>query len=349
MIGAPLALEDLEVQAGAFRLVGIDLAVRAGGYLVILGPTGAGKTLLLETVAGLRRPRRGRILLDGADITSLPPEKRNIGYVFQDYALFPHLSVFENIAFGLRLRRLPRGELVRRVRGMAQLLGIEKLLPRRIDGLSGGERQRVALARALVLSPRALLLDEPLSALDPARRRELQQVLKKLHRALSPTVLHVTHDFEEAVALGEEVAVLLRGRLAQVGTPEEVFRRPATPEVAEFVGARNVFFGEVSPDGRRFKVDGKGFEVVSELSGPAHAVVRPEDILVSLSPIASSARNCLRGKVVEIEERGPLVYVTVNVPPLFTAAITRESLSELRLQEGMEVYISFKASAVHVF
>ncbi|HAF70491.1 MAG: Molybdate/tungstate transport system ATP-binding protein [Acetothermia bacterium 64_32] len=349
MKGASLVLEDLRVKAGSFLLSGVDLRVRGGGYLVILGPTGAGKTVLLEAVAGLRRPAAGRVLLGGEDVTPLPPERRNVGYVFQDHALFPHLSVFGNIAFGLRLRRLPRRELARRVEGMARLLGIEKLLPRRIEGLSGGERQRVALARALVIQPRALLLDEPLSSLDPARRQELQRLLEHLHQELLPTVLHVTHDFEEAVALGEEIAVLQEGRIAQVGPAEEVFRRPATPEVAEFLGARNVLSGQVSPDGRRFKLDGTELEVVSRLSGPAHAAVRPEDILLSLSPIATSARNCLRGRVMGIERKGPLVYVTVDVPPTFIVAITPESLSELGLAEGMEVYLSFKASAVHVF
>ncbi|RLE28389.1 ABC transporter [Candidatus Acetothermia bacterium] len=349
MIGAPVALEGLEVRAGDFSLRGIELELWAGEYLAILGPTGAGKTLLLETVAGLRRPRAGRVLIAGADVTRLPPERRGIGYVFQDYALFPHLSVFENIAFGLRLRRLPRGELRRRVGELAELVGIGDLLSRGIEGLSGGERQRVALARALVLSPQALLLDEPLSALDPQHRQGLQRTLRELHRTLYPTVLHVTHDFQEAVALGEEVAVLHGGKLAQVGPAEEVFRRPNSPRVAEFVGARNIFSGRVSPDGKRFLVDDREFTVLPSRPGPAHAVVRPEDVLVSLAPISSSARNAFRGRVVEVEERGPVVYVTVDVPPRFVAAITWESLTNLGLRVGMKVYISFKATAVHVF
>ena len=349
MIGASLALRGLEVQAGDFSLTGVELELAAGEYLVILGPTGAGKTLLLEAVAGLRRPRAGRVFIEGVDVTPLPPERRGIGYVVQDYALFPHLSVFDNIAFGLRLRRLPRGECTRRVRESAELLGIQGLLDRRIQGLSGGERQRVALARALVLSPRALLLDEPLSALDPPNRQGLQRALQELHRALGPTVLHVTHDFQEAAALGEEIAVLLEGRIAQWGPAEEVFRRPSSPQVAEFLGARNIFTGRVCRDGRAFRTEGIELAVVTSLRGPAHALVRPEDILVSKAPLSSSARNTFRGRVVEVEKRGPLAYVTVDVPPRFVAAITRESLAELSLEEGKEVYISFKAAAVHVF
>lgn len=349
MIGAPLALQGLEVRAGDFSLSGIDLGLRAGEYLAILGPTGAGKTLLLETVAGLRRPRAGRILVAGTDVTPLPPERRGMGYVVQDYALFPHLSVFENIAFGLRLRRLSKGEIRRRVGEMAVLVGIEELLTRGVEGLSGGERQRVALARVLAIQPRALLLDEPLSALDPQHRQGLQRTLRDLHSALSPTVLHVTHDFEEAAALGEKVAVLYGGRIAQVGPVEEVFRRPASPEVAGFLGARNVFSGRLSDDGRSFSVDGLEISVVPTKGWATHAMVRPEDVLVSLSPISSSARNTFRGRVVELERRGPVAYVTVEVPPRFVAAVTRESLEELGLREGVEVYISFKATAVHLF
>lgn len=352
MKDARLSVRGLEVEAGKFRLSGVDLSAAAGEYLVLLGPTGAGKTVLLETIAGLRRVRRGEVRLNGEDVTHLPPERRKIGFVYQDYALFPHLPVSKNIAFGLRLRREGKTEIERKVRWISSLIGINELLPRRIDGLSGGERQRVALARALVLSPRALLLDEPLGALDPQYREELQRVLSRLHRELSPTTVHVTHDFEEATSLGDRVAVMERGRIVQEGSVDEIFRRPASPFVARFVGARNVFSGEVTQGeggGVEFAIDGVRLAVVTNITGPAHATVRPEDILISHGPLSSSARNSLRGQITEITDRGMVVYVRVAVPPDFVCAITRQSLVQMDLRVGMDVYISFKASAVHVF
>ncbi len=347
-----LSVRGLEAEAGEFRLAEVDLSAAGGEYLVILGPTGAGKTILLEAIAGMRRIRRGKIILSGEDVTHLPPEKRGIGFVYQDYALFPHLSAFDNIAFGLRLRRVKRPEVDRRVRAISRLIGIEDLLPRAIDGLSGGEKQRVALARALVISPRALLLDEPLSALDPQYREELQRVLARIHRELSPTTVHVTHDFEEAVSLGDRVAVMEGGKIVQAGTVHEIFRRPNSPFVARFVGARNVFSGEViegEDEEAKFRVDGAAISVVTDLRGPAHAAVRPEDILISRAPLQSSARNSFRGRITEIVDRGMISYVRVNVPPEFICAITRQSITQMDLNAGMEVYISFKASAVHVF
>ena len=352
MRAGELSVLGLEVKAGEFRLDGIDLSASGGEYLVILGPTGAGKTILLEAIAGIRRVRQGKIILSGEDVTHLPPERRGIGFVYQDYALFPHLSAFGNIAFGLRLRRVKRPEIDRRVRAMARLIGIEDLLPRAIAGLSGGEKQRVALARALVVSPRALFLDEPLSALDPQHREELQRVLARIHREISPTTVHVTHDFEEAVSLGDRIAVMEGGRIVQAGTVHEIFRRPNSPFVARFVGARNVFAGKViAGEGgeAKFIIDGAAVSVVTDLRGPAHAAVRPEDILISRAPLQSSARNSFRGRITEIVDRGMISYVRVNVPPEFICAVTRQSVAQMDLNAGMEVYISFKASAVHVF
>jgi len=346
-----LAVRGLALRAGGFRLSGIDLSAESGEYIVLLGPTGAGKTILLEAIAGLRRPAGGRILLDGHDITETPPERRGIGFLYQDYALFPHLTVAENIAFGLRARRIPRDEIRTRVEEIARLLKIEILLPRRPGSLSGGERQRVGLGRALAIAPPLLLLDEPLSALDPEMREGLQRELLQVHRTLRTTTVHVTHDFEEAIGLGDRVAVMDQGTIVQKGTAEEIFRRPGSPFVARFVGARNVFSGLVTKKGGEavFSIAGTELAAVTEITGPAHLALRPEEILLSRSPLRSSARNCLRGRIVEIADRGAIVYVTVDVPPEFVCAITRRSLVEMELQVGMEVYVSFKASAVHVF
>jgi molybdopterin-binding protein len=357
-------VQNLHVDLDEFRLRDIDLDIAPGEYFVILGPTGAGKTVLLETVAGLYRPDSGRIHIGGGDVTATPPEQRGVGFVYQDYALFPHLDVARNIAFGLRLqkdlggfRRTAgshnlRGLIKQRVVETSELLTIDHLLHRRPDTLSGGEQQRVALARALVVEPRLLLLDEPLSALDPETREDLQREMARLHRELGTTTIHVTHDFEEAVALGDRIAVVHEGRIVQIGPPGEIFRRPASEFVARFVGVRNIFQGEVLPatNGHRvLAVNGLQITVLTELSGRVHASLRPEDIVLSKAPLHSSARNIFQGHVAEIVDRGTLIYVTVDVPPAFTCVITRTSLEELALKQGTEVSIAFKASAVHVF
>ncbi|MDY6875072.1 MAG: tungstate ABC transporter ATP-binding protein WtpC [Chloroflexota bacterium] len=345
-------VRDLWVDLDEFHLRKINLDVSPGEYFVLLGPTGAGKTVLLETVAGLHQPRKGHIVLGGEDVTDVPPERRGIGFVYQDYVLFPHLSVAENIAFGLKLRRVGREGVEERVTEMSQLLSIDHLLHRQPGTLSGGEAQRVALARALVVKPGLLLLDEPLSALDPETREGLQRELARVHRELGTTTVHVTHDFEEAVALGDRIAVVDEGRVVQVGPSEEIFRKPASEFVARFVGVRNIFQGEIRPGDDGYQVlslDGVEIVVVTKLSGQAHASVRPEEIVISKAPLRSSARNSFRGRIVSVADRGALVYITVRVPPDFICMITRRSLEAMALREGLEVYIAFKTSAVHVF
>jgi molybdopterin-binding protein len=347
-----LQVADLWIDLGEFHLRQIGLDIAPGEYFVVLGPTGAGKTVLLETIAGLHQPEKGRILADGEEITNVPPERRGIGFVYQDYVLFPHLSVEENVAFGLHMQRQESEVIRKRVAEISDLLGIDHLLHRRPDTLSGGEKQRVALARALVVEPRLLLLDEPLSALDPETREGLQRELARLHRELGTTTLHVTHDFEEAIALGDRIAVLNEGQVVQVGSPEAIFRKPASEFVARFVGVRNIFQGEIRrrKDGRKtLNLDGVEVSVVTDLVGHVHGSIRPEEIILSQEPLRSSARNSFHGHIVNIADRGTLIYVTVCIPPDFTCAITRRSLEEMELREGLEVYVAFKASAVHIF
>jgi molybdopterin-binding protein len=353
-------VENLWVDLDEFHLREIELEIAPGEYSIILGPTGAGKTVLLETIAGLHHPCKGRIYVDDVDITKAPPERRGIGFVYQDYVLFPHLSVEGNIQFGLKMQRWKNEVARQRVAEVAELLGINHLLRRRPARLSGGEQQRVALARALVVEPSLLLLDEPLGALDPGTREGLQRELARLHRELGTTTIHVTHDFEEAVALGDRIAVVREGRIVQVGPPEQIFRKPSSEFVARFVGVRNIFWGKVcqKDDSHKvFSLGGLEIAVVTELEGEAHSSIRPEDILLSREPLRSSARNTFRGRIVDIADRGAIVYVTVAVLPGctqgkpldFSCMITRTSQEEMGLQEGAEVHIAFKASAVHVF
>ena len=347
-----LVVQELLVNLGDFYLQDFNLEVAEGEYCVILGPTGAGKTILLESIAGLHPVEAGRILWAGEELSALPPEERGIGFVYQDYMLFPHLDVAENIAFGLTLRGAPAALIAERRTELVQLLEIEELLSRAPRTLSGGEQQRVALARALIVEPRLLLLDEPLSALDPETSLGLQRELARLHAELGTTIIHVTHDFEEAVTLGDRIAVLNEGRLVQIGTPEKIFRHPATEFVARFIGARNIFAGEIRhlADGySHLQLPEVEIAVLTALTGHVRASIRPEDIVLSLEPLHSSARNCFPGRIVELAERGMQIAVTVSLPPEFTCVITRRSLEEMNLQRGSEIYLSFKASAVHIF
>jgi len=347
-----IEIKNLTVDLGTFQLQDVNLKIEPGEYFIILGPTGSGKTILLESIAGLYPIKSGEIWLNGREVTKLEPEKRGIGFVYQDYALFPHLSVKDNLLFGLKQTKQPKTELHSIVDWIAGLLGVTHLLKRKPETLSGGERQKVALARALCISPQVLLLDEPLSALDPHTREGVQQELREIHRRLETTIIHVTHDFEEAIALGDRIAILSEGRILQIGTPDQVFRQPSSEFVARFAMARNVFSGEVRDVEKGdaiFRIGDLKLAVVTELRGKLHASVRPEDILVSKELFRSSARNSLRGTITHIDDRGSTLYLTVSTPLNFICLLTRRSFEELGLKAGEEVYITFKASAVHIF
>jgi len=244
-----LRLQEIWVTLGDFRLKDISLHVKNGEYMVLLGPTGTGKTVLLETIAGMHRIERGSISIRGRDATRLPPEKRNLGVVYQDYALFPHLTVRKNIAFGLHLRGKPARKTGEAVERMADFLDISTILDRRPGNLSGGERQRVALARALVLKPYALLLDEPLSALDRSTRDRLRRELKRIHQEIGVTIVHITHDLTEAFFLADHLAVMKDGSILQQGTPENVLKRPRNRAVAELLGIENLIPGAIGENG----------------------------------------------------------------------------------------------------
>jgi ABC-type sugar transport system ATPase subunit len=244
-----LRLRDVSVLLGDFRLKKISLHVKDGEYMVLLGPTGTGKTVLLETIAGMHQIKSGSIFIHGMDATRLPPEKRNLGIVYQDYALFPHLTVRKNIAFGLQMQGKRGSGIVEAVEEMADFLAISEILDRRPANLSGGERQRVALARALVLEPYVLLLDEPLSALDRSTRDRLRRELKRIHQKLGVTILHITHDLTEAFFLADHLAVMKDGSILQQDTPENALKRPANRVVAELLGIENLIPGTIGENG----------------------------------------------------------------------------------------------------
>ncbi|MFL5334564.1 MAG: ABC transporter ATP-binding protein, partial [Geminicoccaceae bacterium] len=235
-----MELRAISKRYGTFTAVdAVSLRVERGQFLTLLGPSGSGKTTILMAIAGFVAPSEGAVLLDGRDITALPPERRDFGMVFQGYALFPHMTVAENVAFPLRVRGLSRAGRDAKVRAALDLVQLARFAERRPAQLSGGQQQRVALARALVFDPDLLLLDEPLSALDKKLRAELQEELKALHRRVGRTFVNVTHDQEEALSLSDQVAILNHGRLVQVGPPEVLYERPRTRFVADFLGKSN--------------------------------------------------------------------------------------------------------------
>jgi molybdopterin-binding protein len=347
-----IRLENLHVRVGSFDLRDITLEVPKGGYALIIGPTGSGKTTLLEAVAGHAPLRAGKVVIHDEDVTSLPPERRGLGFVYQQYHLFPHLSVRENIGYGVT-RNGGSSEL--RVQELAEMLAIQPLLDRPVRGLSGGEQQRVALARALAPRPSILLLDEPFAAVDPATRQVLRRELRQLHEREGITTLQVTHDFDEALRLGDLVAVLSEGRIAQSGTPEEVFRYPNSAFVARFVGTGNVIAGRVertaggdnqNPFRGHFHGDHLVIEVVAEREGPMHAVIRPEDIVLSQTPHLDSARNHMEARVAGLERIGPVTLVHLDVGRPLIASITTASAEEMALRVNDTVIIAFKATAI---
>lgn len=244
-----IALEDLSVKLGDFRLDGISLEARDGEYLVLLGPSGAGKTVLLEIIAGLRTPDTGKVTINQRDMSGVSPEHRGAALVYQDYSLFPHMTAAENIAYGLNLQKKPVHEIARQVDDLMADWGISLLKNRYPGSLSGGEQQRVAIARALATNPSVLLLDEPFASLDPRTRDECIRVMQELKDTRSITIIQVSHSGDEAYALADKVVVLLKGRIAQSGIPDEIFHHPESPEVAEFIGMENVLTGTVDSDG----------------------------------------------------------------------------------------------------
>jgi ABC-type Fe3+/spermidine/putrescine transport system ATPase subunit len=345
-----IELKNVHVKAGDFNLEQIDLTVAKGEYTVILGPTGAGKTVLLESIAGLHNVHQGEILLDGKDVTHTVPEERGASIVYQDYALFPHLTVRENIIFGLKVRHIAAPKITAALAWICGIFEIEPLLPRLPAKLSGGERQRVALARALITKPAILLLDEPLSALDAESREEMCLQLKDTHERLNITTLHVTHDFEEAMSLADNIVVINQGKIVQVGKPSQIFYHPASEFVARFTMARNIFKGKVigrDSQGSVFRTEALGIIAAVDNNNASYAVIRPEMIRVSLEKPAADA-NVFPCVVRTIIDKGANILVTADCLAQFECLVPRQQFESLSLNPGQQVFISFSPQAVHL-
>jgi sulfate transport system ATP-binding protein len=321
-------------------LYDVSLEVPTGALLALLGPSGSGKTTLLRIIAGLENPDSGIILHHDEDVTERSPKERNVGFVFQHYALFRHMTVFENVAFGMRVRRRPNAEVQDRVRELLHLVRLEGLEKRYPSQLSGGQRQRIALARALAVQPRVLLLDEPFGALDAKVRQELRQWLRRLHEEIHLTTVFVTHDQEEAFEVADRVVVMNHGRVEQEGTPQEVFDHPANPFVMDFLGNVNVFLGRAQ--GGKVLLGNMEVEYPQYPHAESRNIVgyiRPHELDLNRAP---NGRSGMPAQIAQINPAGPVAKVRV-VSEEFGIALnvdlTPERYSELQLQAGETVYV----------
>jgi len=326
----------------------LDLVIGDGEFVVLVGPSGSGKTTALRLIAGLERPTRGSIHIGDRDVTDVPPRDRDIAMVFQNYALYPHMTVYENMAFGLRARRHSRQEIRSRVEEAAEILGIDTLLHRKPSQLSGGQRQRTAVGRSIVRHPQVFLFDEPLSNLDASLRVEMRAELSQLHRRLNATIIYVTHDQVEAMTMGQRIAVMNDGRLQQYAQPLEIYRKPANVFVAGFIGSPsiNLFSGELSggDDGWRFQGEGFDLDIASRQDPPAGTVtlgVRPEDLKLR------DQGGTFRADVRVVEPIGSEMYVHL-VSTAGSRVITRVP-ADTRIGVDQQVSLEVPPDKVHLF
>jgi molybdate/tungstate transport system ATP-binding protein len=339
-----IAIKNLTFQIGDFSLNNISVSIREGEYFVILGPSGAGKTVFLECLAGLHRIKHGEIWIDNANVTHLAPEKRKIGYVPQDYVLFPFLSVAENIQFGLKHGKYDKSNIRKQMISMAELLGISHLFDRDPTTLSGGEKQRVALARALVTSPRILLMDEPFSSLDLQTAKHLRLEIKKIHEELGITTLHVTHNQDEAEELADRITVIHAGKVQQTGTADDIFFSPNNETVSKFIGALNIL--------RVDSCRSLGLGLMDVECGGIHIVlphddgivqkivISPKDVWISNLPTPGPQINHYKGRIRDITKTGIIVRIRVEVGQnILDAELPENTFTEMSLAPGMDAYL----------
>ena len=347
-----IRVKDISNNWGEFELKNVSLEVKQGEYFVILGPTGSGKTLLLELIVGLYIPNKGKIFIEGKDITYEVPEKRNLGFLYQDYSLFPHFSVRKNIEYGMKLRNMSKTEIDNKLKELSKMFKIQNLMHRDVTTLSGGEQQRVALARALATNPKVLLLDEPFSALDENTKANLISEMKELHRKEGITFIHVTHSQEEAMILADRIGIIMNGTIVQVGTPEEIFYKPKTKEIARFVKIENIWEGKViEKRNEEIVIEIKGKKIVAisnhfKVGDEVRLIIRPEDVVIGEGN--TSARNVFKGVVSDVIKHGFYNIVRVDCGFQVEAAVTKQSIENLNIKEGKNIDIFFKATSIQV-
>jgi molybdate/tungstate transport system ATP-binding protein len=341
-----IRISGLCLRLTGFSLKDVTFGVGPGEFFALMGPTGSGKTLVLESVAGLAAYQSGSVHVAGQDVSLLPPERRRVSLVYQDHSLFPHMTVLENVIYGQRYHGIPAAEGRAVALDLLERLGLSRLASRSPAHLSGGEKQRVSLARALACRPDVVLLDEPLSSLDPQFRDGLRAELKALHRRSGLTFLMVTHDFVDALTLADRAAVIRDGRLEQVGTVGEVFRKPATSFVAAFVGMRNIF--PLDADGVCRLGEGASF-AVSGTDRPGSVALRPEDVFVSPGGSFPADWVSLEGRLEAVRHEGFSWFAEVSCGQArFTAALDRQFLTAGAHRPGAPVRLGFAPDRLHV-
>ena len=352
-MSAVIEMHGVGKRFGAARaLDGVSLTIRENEFYALLGPSGCGKTTLLRVLAGFETPDEGAISLDGKDLIVIRPNRRPINMMFQSYALFPHLSVFNNIAYGLRMDGVRGGALEERTRDALAMVQLDGLESRRPNQLSGGQRQRVALARALVKRPRVLLLDEPLAALDKKLRGQMQIELKRLQHVVGITFVVVTHDQEEALVMADRIALMREGRIVQEGTPKELYEQPASYFVADFIGDMNFFAGTCCAEGLRLATGTtlRG-HVDSSAGSPAWLAVRPDKLALSARRPASSEDNALEGEVVDISYGGDYLSIRLRVPEtdaLILAKVGTGDPNVARIERGQTLWCLWPPSSSRI-
>jgi molybdate/tungstate transport system ATP-binding protein len=348
-----LKIDDVSIRLGEFTLKDVNLEIGDSEYFVLLGPTGAGKTVLLDSIMGFHDPDKGRILLNGRDVTDVPTEKRGIGYVPQNCPLFPHMTVLENVEFGLKMQGKACADRRESVQGMLKLMELEKIAERTPATLSGGERQKVVVARVFVTEPELVLLDEPLASIDAEAGRTLKEELKRVNRELGVAIVHVTHDQIEAFSLGDRVAIMREGEIVQRGRPTDVLANPADESVARFLGYENVFhveLRELDKDKSEAAAQGISFKVPNKLGlAKATIAVRPEEIKITTEALQVTEEcNILEGNVKGYVDLGPIVEVTVDAGLVMKAFVDKTSFLEKDLAVGKFVYVRFRVDSVKV-
>ena len=356
-----LEIENLSVDLGEFHLRDINLGINEGEYVVFIGPTGSGKSVLLETIIGFYSPDKGIIKLNGKSINNVPPEDRGIGIVYQDNVLFPNMDVYENIAFGAK-KKFSEDKIDEKIMEISKFMKIDHILHRDITTLSGGEAQRTSLARALIVEPKILLMDEPFSALDVATQAKLTTKIKELGKEYKTTFLHVTHNFNEVWNLADRVGVMEGGKIHQLSSVTDVFSRPENNFVADFVGVQNIFEGKlIDIDSEtasielsnNVQVTSADIECIQKIGKNKNKnvliAIRPESIIFSNEEFESSARNQLKGEIVEVIESGPTTLVNVDVcGNIFKGLLTKSSAEILEVEKGKKIYMSFKSLNVNI-
>lgn len=343
-----LKLDNISVKLGNFKLENINLELDKGDYYVLLGKSGVGKTVLLEIIAGLIKPDSGNVFLKNENITNEKIQNRKVGIVFQDYSVFPHLNVKQNIAYSLKGKKLSSSQKESLINQYAELTEVTHLLNRDTTNLSGGELQRVALARMLISEPECLLLDEPLSSLDVQMKGGLRDLLRQINQS-GVTILHVTHDYEEAIALSNKVAVIHEGEIVQKGATKEVFQKPATEFVANFTGIKNFYVAEFYGTNNA-KVNGKLDLHVSNKDQikSGKIIIRGEEIILSNEKLDSSATNNFKGRITQIIPYLTNYEVIVDIGIDLTVVISEESLLKFNFRKDSEVWVSFKSTVVKI-